>query len=250
MIKLAIFGSILALAGCASNDYQKYSETQVTIARYKAEADKARYQVLAEVVKKGDPTASVAAIMSMQMGGMGGAQEQRIDAPKNASDDAFKWASLLLPTVVQGFGIMENAKVATTQSNNAAAVSMNTNGTFASIANTGSNNQASMAANSNAGFVNIAGSATTALTSVANSSNTSLANMGNSSNTALSNLAVSSNNSLTSMAATNSTTLVGAMASQANAYNTVLNMDLSTLNNAVSKLTTAPVVINNGVLLH
>ena len=240
---------IAALSGCASNDYQKYSETQVTIARYKAEAEKARYQVLAEVVKKGDPTASVAAIMSMQMG-MGGAQEQRIDAPKNASDDAFKWASLLLPTVVQGFGIMENAKVATTQSNNAAAVSMNTNGTFASIANTGSNNQASMASNANAGFVSIAGSATSALTNVANSSNTSLANLGNSSNTALSNLAVSSNNSLTSMAATNSTTLVGAMASQANAYNTVLGMDLTTLNTAVSKLTSAPVVINNGVLLH
>jgi len=241
---------IAALSGCASNDYQKYSETQVTIARYKAEAEKARYAVLAEVVKKGDPTASVAAIMSMQMGGMGGAQEQRIDAPKNASDDAFKWASLLLPTVVQGFGIMENAKVATTQSNNATAVAVNTNGTFASIANTGSNNQASMASNANAGFVSIAGSATSALTNVANSSNTSLANLGNSSNTALSNLAVSSNNSLTSMAATNSTTLVGAMASQANAYNTVLGMDLTTLNTAVSKLTSAPVVINNGVLLH
>jgi hypothetical protein len=250
MIKLAIpLAIVTLLSACANADYQKYSETQVTIARYKAEAEKARYQVLAEVVKKGDPTASVAAIMSMQMG-MGGAQEQKIDAPKNASDDAFKWASLLLPTVVQGFGIMENAKVATTQSNNAAAVSMNTNGTFASIANTGSNNQASMAANANSGFVSIAGSATTALTSVANSSNTALANLGNSSNTALSNLAVSSNNSLTSMAATNSTTLVGAMASQANAYNTVLGMDLTTLNTAVSKLTSAPVVINNGVLLH
>jgi hypothetical protein len=52
------------------------------------------------------------------------------------------------------------------------------------------------------------------------------------------------------MAATNSSTLVGALASQANAYNTILSMDLNTLNTAVSKLTTAPVVINNGVLLH
>jgi hypothetical protein len=228
MIKYAIPLAVLALAGCASNDYQKYSETQVTIARYKAEADKARYAVLAEVVKKGDPTASVAAIMSMQMGGMGGAQEQKIDAPKNASDDAFKWASLLLPTVVQGFGIMENAKVATTQSNNSAAVAMNTNGTFASIANTGSNNQASMAANSTAGLVSVASGATTALSSMANSSNSAL----------------------TSMAATNTTNVSNALTSQSAAYNTLLTTDLNTLNNAVNKLTLAPVVITNGIIQH
>jgi hypothetical protein len=228
MIKLAIFVSILALAGCASNDYQKYSETQVTIARYKAEAEKARYQVLAEVVKKGDSTASVAAIMSMQMGGLGSAQEQKIDAPKNASDDAFKWASLLLPTVVQGFGIMENAKVATTQSNNAAAVSMNTNGTFASIANTGSNNQAAMASNSNAGIVSVAGGATTALTSMASNSNTALTNM----------------------AATNATNVSTALNNQSAMYNGLLSNDLTTLNNAVNKLTLAPVVITNGVIQH
>jgi len=232
MIKLAIPLAVLALAGCASNDYQKYSETQVTIARYKAEADKARYQVLAEVVKKGDPTASVAAVMSMQMGMMGGGQEQKIDAPRNAGDDAFKWASLLLPTVVQGFGIYENAKVATTQSNNATATAINTNGTFASIANTGSNNQASMAANANAGIVSVANGATTSLTTLANSANQTTAT------------------ALTNMAASNVTNVSTALNSQAAAYNSVLSMDLSTMNNAVSKLTTDPVVITNGVIQH
>jgi len=239
MIKLAIPLAVLALAGCASNDYQKYSETQVAIARYKAEADKAKYQVLAEVVKKGDPAASVAAVMSMQMGFSGGGQEQKIDAPRSSGDDAFKWASLLLPTVVQGFGIYENAKVATTQSNNATATAINTNGTFASIANTGSNNQASMASNANAGIVSVAGSATTALTSMANSSNTALANMGNASNTAL-----------TNMAATNNTNVTNALTAQSAAYNGVLSTDLNALNSAVSKLTVSPVVITNGVIQH
>jgi len=239
MIKLAIPLAVLALAGCATNDYQKYSETQVTIARYKAEAEKARYQVLAEVVKKGDPAASVAAVMSMQMGMGGAAQEQRIEAPKNAGDDVFKWASLILPTAVQGFGIYENAKVATTQSNNATATAISTNSTFASIANTGSNNQASMAANANSGIVSVAGSATTALTSIANSSNTALTNMSNASNTAL-----------TSMAATNNTNVTNALTSQSSAYNGVLSTDLNALNSAVSKLTTAPVVITNGVIQH
>jgi len=218
MIKLAIPLAVLALAGCSStSDYQKYSETQVAIARYKAEADKAKYQVLAEVVKKGDPAASVAAVMSMQMGFSGGGQEQKIDAPRSSGDDAFKWASLLLPTVVQGFGIYENAKVATTQSNNATATAINTNGTFASIANTGSNNQAAMAANANAGIVSVAGNATTALTN---------------------------------MAASNVTSVSNALNSQSAAYNGLLNNDLNTLNNAVNKLTVAPVVITNGVIQH
>jgi len=218
MIKLAIPLAVLALVGCSStSDYQKYSETQVAIARYKAEADKAKYQVLAEVVKKGDPAASVAAVMSMQMGFSGGGQEQKIDAPRSSGDDAFKWASLLLPTVVQGFGIYENAKVATTQSNNATATAINTNGTFASIANTGSNNQAAMAANANAGIVSVAGNATTALTN---------------------------------MAASNVTSVSNALNSQSAAYNGLLNNDLNTLNNAVNKLTVAPVVITNGVIQH
>jgi len=229
MIKLAIPLAVLALVGCSStSDYQKYSETQVAIARYKAEADKAKYQVLAEVVKKGDPAASVAAVMSMQMGFSGGGQEQKIDAPRSSGDDAFKWASLLLPTVVQGFGIYENSKVATTQSNNSTATAINTNGTFASIANTGSNNQAAMAANANAGIVSVAGGATTALTSMANNSNTALTNM----------------------AATNATNVSTALNNQSAMYNGLLSNDLTTLNNAVNKLTLAPVVITNGVIQH
>jgi len=233
MIKLAIpLAIVTLLSACANADYQKYSETQVTIARYKAEAEKARYAVLAEVVKKGDPASSVAAVMSMQMGVMSGAQEQKIDAPRNSGDDALKWASLLLPTAVQGFGIYENAKVATTQSNNATATAINTNGTFASIANTGSNNQASMAANSNAGIVSVANGATTSLATLANSANQTTAT------------------ALTNMAATNAGNVTTALTNQSTAYNSVLSMDLATMNNAVSKLTTAPVVITNGVIQH
>jgi len=226
MIRLATTLVVLSLVGCASTDYTKYSETQVAIARYKAEAEKARYAVLAEVVKKGDPAASVAAIMSMQMGMGGGNQEQRLEAPRNSGDDALKWASLLLPTAVQGFGIYANAKVATTQSNNATTTALSTNSTFASIANTGSNNQAAMSSNSNQAIVSVAGGATTALSNMANSSNTAL----------------------TSMAATNNTNVTNALNAQSQAYNTLISTDLNVLNNAVYKLTTAPVVITNGII--
>ena len=234
MIKLAATLAVLSLVGCASTDYTKYSETQVAIARYKAEAEKARYAVLTEIVKKGDPTASVAAVMSMQMGMGAGNQDQRLEAPRNSGDDALKWASLLLPTAVQGFGIYSNAKVATTQSNNATTTALSTNNTFASIANTGSNNQAAMASNATAGMV-----------SVANNANTSTAN-------ALTGMAAtntSTANALTGMAATNATTLSNALTTQSATYNSLLNSDMQILNNAVYKLTTAPVIINNGVLL-
>ena len=226
MIKLTTPLIVLALVGCASTDYTKYSETQITIARYKAESEKARYAVLAEIVKKGDPTASVAAVMSMQMNMGGNAQEQRLEAPRSSGDDALKWASLLIPTAVQGFGIYANARVATTQSNNATTTALSTNSTFASIANTGSNNQASMASNANTAITNVANSATTALTSMGNSANTTL----------------------TGMATNNATNVSTALTSQAAAYNSLITSDLNALNNAVNKLTVAPVVITNGII--
>ena len=242
------FLCVLSLVGCASTDYTKYSETQVAIARYKAEAEKARYAVLTEIVKKGDPTASVAAVMSMQMG-MNSPQEQRLEAPRNSGDDALKWASLLIPTAVQGFGIYANAKVATTQSNNATTTALSTNSTFASIANTGSNNQAVMASNANSAIQSISGAATTALTNMGSSSNTALTSMANNSNTALLNIANNSNTALTGMAATNASNVSTALTNQSTAYNSLITSDLNVLNNAVSKLTTAPVIINNGLLL-
>jgi len=247
MIKLTTPLIVLALVGCASTDYTKYSETQVAIARYKAESEKARYAVLAEIVKKGDPTASVAAVMSMQMG-MNAPQEQRLEAPRSSGDDALKWASLLIPSAVQGFGIYANAKVATTQSNNATTTALSTNSTFASIANTGSNNQASMSSNGNSAITSVASNATTALFNMGNSSNTALTSMGNSSNTALTSMANNANTALSSMATSNATNISTALTNQATAYNSLITSDLNALNNAVNKLTIAPVVITNGLI--
>ena len=237
MIKLTVPLIVLALVGCASTDYTKYSETQVAIARYKAESEKARYAVLAEIVKKGDPTASVAAVMSMQMGMGGNAQDQRLEAPRSSGDDALKWASLLIPSAVQGFGIYANARVATTQSNNATTTALSTNSTFASIANTGSNNQASMSSNGNS-----------AITSVASNATMALSNMGSSSNTALTSMANNANTALSGMASTNATNISTALTNQATAYNSLITSDLNALNNAVNKLTIAPVVITNGLI--
>jgi hypothetical protein len=52
------------------------------------------------------------------------------------------------------------------------------------------------------------------------------------------------------MAATNATNVSTALNNQSAMYNGLLNNDLTTLNNAVNKLTLAPVVITNGVIQH
>jgi hypothetical protein len=75
--------SILALTGCATDDYKRYSETQAAIASARSNAEVARYQALAEVARSGDSTAKVAAIMSLQMGStQATSQQPQMAAPR------------------------------------------------------------------------------------------------------------------------------------------------------------------------
>ena len=68
--------------------------------------------------------------------GQGSAQAgvTRIQAPKSDADIALQWAGILVPGLVNATGIVMGAKVATTSSNNAAAVSMSTNSAFVGMA--------------------------------------------------------------------------------------------------------------------
>jgi hypothetical protein len=150
--------SILALTGCATDDYKRYSETQAAIASARSNAEVARYQALAEIARSGDSTAKVAAVMSLQMGvGQGASQPQQIALPRTAGDVALQWASILLPSLTQVYGINANRQVAITQSNNQAAVAQSTNSTFATM-------NGNMATSN----TSIAGAGFTAVTNVAN----------------------------------------------------------------------------------
>ena len=94
-----------------------------------------------EIAKQGD-TGAVAAAMMLQ-----GQPSSKPAAPRSGGDKALAWAGVLVPSVTQGFGIAVNGAVSAYQSkngtdvavnnsNNNAAVSMDTNDTMATIAET------------------------------------------------------------------------------------------------------------------
>jgi hypothetical protein len=122
----------LALAGCAtSTDYKEYADTQKHIANARAMTEAARYAALAEIAKTGDSAAKVAAVISIQMGSMNGAQPgQAVAAPVSPGETALRWASVLVPSLTQLYSIQRNADVATVQSNNNKDVQINTNQTM------------------------------------------------------------------------------------------------------------------------
>ncbi len=143
---LVAISAIVAMTGCAtSEEYLAYAKTQEAIALQLAASETARYNALAEIARSSDTTAKVAAVMSLNGFGNTQAQPQAaMVAPASNSETALRWLGLLLPSVVQGYGIYQNGKVAITQSNNSAAIALkqsdndvlktqSTNGAFVDI---------------------------------------------------------------------------------------------------------------------
>ena len=121
MNKITLTGAIcvLVLTGCATSDnYQQYARTQEKIAVSKSEAEIARYKALQAIANSGDTTARVAAVIALQQG-MPQNDSPKLVQPTSASDTAFKWASILVPSLTQIYGIGKNAEVAIVNSNNA-----------------------------------------------------------------------------------------------------------------------------------
>lgn len=164
---------LLALTGCATGDYKLYAESQAKIAQAHTQAEAmkeaARYAALAEIAKSGDSATRVAAVMSINMGGMTtrqGNQVQQVAAPKPWTDQLLQWTSVLLPSMTQLYGIQSNRQIAITQSNNQAAVAQSTNNTFAAMNAAGHNANVSIA---NKGFDTVgavAGAGLTAVTTI------------------------------------------------------------------------------------
>ena len=118
---LIILIAALLASGCATTDYEAYAKSA-------SDASVARSQALERIAQSGDSSAKVAAVMALALG----AGEVKLQAP--APNSALQWASILVPGIVQIYGITENSRVATTQSNNAASVANSTNAAFVGIA--------------------------------------------------------------------------------------------------------------------
>lgn len=121
----------LALTGCASQDYAQYSKAQTDIATARHAADAAKYKAMSDIAASGDSGAKIAAVMAMAMGQAGGAQNT-IQAPQ--ASQALQWASILVPGLTQVAGMRYSFMSQQTASNNATALGISTNTTFAGIA--------------------------------------------------------------------------------------------------------------------
>jgi len=133
---LIVAGVTIFLVGCASgpSNYQLYAETQKAIAQAQSQAEIARYLALSEIAKGDDPTAKVAAVMSLQMGSQVTGRQQQVAPPKSMSDTLINWASILVPSAVQLYGINQSTQLGLKQSDNSTRLGLSTNQSFVDMA--------------------------------------------------------------------------------------------------------------------
>jgi hypothetical protein len=131
MRKTILAGAIgvLLLTGCASDNYQQYARTQENIALARAEAEIARYKALEAIANSGDTTARVAAVIALQQGSPQN-NSPRVEQPTSTGDTALRWASVIVPSLTQIYGIGKSTDLAIVNSNNNKDISINTNQTM------------------------------------------------------------------------------------------------------------------------
>ena len=130
-IKALVILMVMSLVGCASPEYERYAkaQTDIAVARHTAEAEK--YKAMSEIAKSGDSAAKVAAVMAMAIGS-GGSNQTVVQAPQ--ASQALQWASILVPGLTQVAGMRYNYMGQKAASDNATALGISTNSTFAAIA--------------------------------------------------------------------------------------------------------------------
>lgn len=117
---LSIIAVAILISGCATEQYAQYAKSYEASAVAQANALKA-------IAESGSDTAKVAAVMAL----MSGQNSRSLQAPQN---EALQWASILVPSLTQAYGIARNADVAMNSSNNAALVANGTNAAFLGMA--------------------------------------------------------------------------------------------------------------------
>ena len=118
MKKLALTAiAALTLTACATgNDayYNAIAEREKRQAEQELRADTA----IAQMAQTGDPQAKGMAIMYFATKNASKASQQMIAAPKSVAEQVLPWASLLVPSLTQIYGIKAQTDVAITNSNN------------------------------------------------------------------------------------------------------------------------------------
>ena len=97
--KVPIILTFLLLVGCSSNQYSMYSKVKEAEVMERAAVEKAKYDALKTIAGTGDTTATVAAIISMQMQ-KSNAGNISMSAPVSNSDRALQWAQIITPALI------------------------------------------------------------------------------------------------------------------------------------------------------
>lgn len=134
MLKVVMVAVAAMLAGCANMTeyYASVGQTnslKVEMVKAQALADAARYQALTDIAASADGSTKAAIAVALAMGK---SDMDRISTvtPAVPQNEALQWASILVPSVTQGYGIWANMKQNINSSNNARDISISTNGTF------------------------------------------------------------------------------------------------------------------------
>jgi hypothetical protein len=118
----------LTLTACATNQdayYAAIAAREARIAEQELRADTA----VAQMAAAGDQQAKGMGLMYFALKANSAKQNQQaIAAPKSTAEAILPWASLIIPSLTQWYGITKNAEIAINSSNNALAGKINDNG--------------------------------------------------------------------------------------------------------------------------
>lgn len=125
--------TILALSGCASNDYRIYADNQAAIST-------AKYAAISKIAES-NPNAAAFAIL-----GQGNGSSDQMRAPESAGETVLRYLGVLAAPVAQMYGAHQSTKLGIAQSDNSMTLG---------IAQSG--NAMATAASTNNAFVSMAG---------------------------------------------------------------------------------------------
>ncbi len=122
VLSILAVSAAIALAGCASPDYQAYAKAHEA-------AQVERSKALATIAASGSDTAKVAAAMALALGG----QQPGLQAPRDGWDRALQALGIVAPLAVQAYGVNKQTALGIRQSDNAAATAASTNAAFVGL---------------------------------------------------------------------------------------------------------------------
>lgn len=118
MKKLTIaLAAALTLTACATGNEAYYAAIKEREQR-QAEQELRSDTAIAQMAAAGDAQAKGMAIMYFASKGQNKANQQMIAAPKSVAEQILPWASLLVPSITQIYGIKSQTDVAIVNSNN------------------------------------------------------------------------------------------------------------------------------------